>query len=169
MPLILIIVGVIAALVVGFMYTQNQPDTEIEVETPVVRVEDTAPAPEQSATDSNPEAPTTSDVAPETTDLDYANGSYKATGTYVTPGRSTHNVNVTLTLADDIVTGSTITFSGDTNNTSSGWQSKFSAAYQAQVVGKKLNDVSLSRVGGASLTTSAFNKALAEVKTSAQS
>ena len=37
------------------------------------------------------------------------------------------------------------------------------------VVGKKLETISLSRVGGASLTTNAFNEALAEVKTKAQS
>ncbi len=37
-------------------------------------------------------------------------------------------------------------------------------AYESQVIGKKLDAIKLSRVGGASLTTGGFNDALAKVK-----
>ena len=173
MPLILIIVGVIAALILGFIYTQSQSEGEIEIEAPSIRVEETAPTPEVPAAETPTDSAVTSAPAPVAATADtaftYTDGTYDATANYVTPGRSSHDVNVTLTVADDTITNASVTFTGDDNRTSTGWQSKFAAAYQTQVVGKKIDDVSLTRVGGASLTTGAFNKALAEVKASAQS
>ena len=105
-------------------------------------------------------------VKPVTT---YKDGVYSVTTSYTAPGRSTHTVTTAVTLANDIVTKTTVAFSGDNVETSSEYQNRFAAKYQTQVVGKALNSVALSRVGGASLTTNAYNKALAEVKSSARS
>ena len=42
-------------------------------------------------------------------------------------------------------------------------QERFDAVYKTEVVGKKLTDINLSRVGGASLTSKAFNEAVADI------
>mgnify|MGYP000950687822 CR=1 FL=1 len=61
---------------------------------------------------------------------------------------------VTLTLKGDIVTASSITYGGDKVGESSQYQNRFMNAYQAQVIGKKLDSIKLSRVSGASRAAS---------------
>jgi len=170
MPLILIVAFVITALGVGgFLFIQNPASDAIKTETPAARTEETPSTEMNTEMDTNSETSATTGATSQDNTSVYANGTYSASASYITPGRSTHNVNVTLTLANDIITDTKVTFTGDENRTTSGMQSKFTAAYQTLVVGKKIDDLSLSRVGGASLTTGAFNKALEEVKISAQS
>ncbi len=198
MPFVLVIVGILVALGLGRYYLSGpKPDTTATT-TPITRVEDTAPAietPTSTPVETNavvttettttapvtpttkPETtlttpstppvskPVTTSVAPATT---FKNGTYNVTTTYVAPSRTTHEVNVSLTLANDIVTASNVTYSGETADASTNYQKKFSDAYKAQVLGKSLESISLSRVGGASLTTGAFNKALVEVAAAAR-
>jgi hypothetical protein len=189
MPFILIIVGIIAALGFGgFLFMQKPEDSTID--TPVARIEEPAPVvatatpsttitpdttPEATQTEKTPTTPavtptstptTPAPVAPKTV---YKNGTYTVSTSYNAPGRSTHSVDATITIKDDVITASNVSYGGDNVNTSTEYQNKFSKGYQTQVIGKNLGTVSLSRVGGASLTTNAFNKALAEVKVSAQS
>lgn len=198
MPFILIIVGIIAALGFGgFLFMKQPEDSSVTNDTPVARIEeqatgdatatppttitpDTTPetiptetAPTPDATPAPTPAPTPTptpttpaSVAPKTV---YKNGTYTVSTSYNAPGRSTHSVDATITIKDDIITASNVSYGGDNVNTSTEYQNKFSKSYRTQVIGKNLGTVSLSRVGGASLTTNAFNKALAEVKTAAQS
>ena len=194
MPIILIIVGVIAALVVGFIYTQNQSGTSIEVDAPSIRVEETtparatsivtnpepepqpeptetrepvtSPAPTPSAVTTNPTPTTPTAVAAKTA---YKNGTYTVTTTYVAPSRTTHEVTATVQILNDVITEAKINYGGEAHQTSSQYQSRFSQSYQSEVVGKKLDSISLTRVGGASLTTGAYNQALTQVKTQARS
>ncbi len=76
-------------------------------------------------------------------------------------------MTVTLTLKGDVVTASSIVYGGDKVGESTKYQNRFMAAYESQVIGKKLDSIKLSRVGGASLTTNGFNDALAKVKVAA--
>ncbi len=180
MPFVLIIVGVLVAVGLGGYYFTGGNDVAATPDTPVTRAEDTAPQsdtppqsqPETTTTVPNtppsvatPAVPTTP-TAPATV---FKNGTYNVMTTYVAPSRTTHEVNVSLTIENDIVTDSTVTFSGETFDASSNHQKNFSEAYKTQVVGKSLEGISLSRVGGASLTTGAFNKALVEIAAEARS
>ena len=70
---------------------------------------------------------------------------------------------VTLSVADGIVTDASVTFDGQSSGFSNPNHERFNAAYKPEVVGKKLTEVSLSRVGGASLTSKAFNDAVAKI------
>lgn len=106
-------------------------------------------------------------VTPETTTL-YNDGSYNIATAYTVPNRANHTVAVAFTVANDSITGAKIVFGGDDVPTSKGYQAKFVAAYESEVIGKKLDDVKLSRVGGASLTSNAFNDAVAKLKVAAQ-
>jgi hypothetical protein len=70
---------------------------------------------------------------------------------------------VTLTVASGVVTDAAITYDGQSSGFSNPNHERFDAAYKAEVIGKNLSEVSLSRVGGASLTSKAFNDAVAKI------
>jgi hypothetical protein len=97
----------------------------------------------------------------------YADGTYHGTGTYTSPA-GTETVDVSLTLQDDTVTAAT--FEGHPTNPGTVMnQGKFARGYTAFVVGKKLDEISLTVVNGSSLTPIGFMNALEEIKTEARS
>ncbi|MEK7462466.1 MAG: hypothetical protein AAB618_02730 [Patescibacteria group bacterium] len=87
----------------------------------------------------------------------YNNGTYYTQKSYRTPD-GTYQMDVALTISNDIVTSASLSF--DTRGSRSKYSKRFASSYQAQVIGKNLSAVSLSRVSGASLTTNAFNNAV---------
>ena len=94
-------------------------------------------------------------------------GMYSASGSYQTPGGQ-ESIGVKVTLAGGVITDATVT-----QNASGGeaeeYQSKFLSGYKSQVVGKKISDVSLTRVAGSSLTPIGFNNAIDSIESQAQS
>ncbi|MHD0330680.1 hypothetical protein ACY18M_17150, partial [Proteus mirabilis] len=48
------------------------------------------------------------------------------------------------------------------------YQAKFASGFKTLVVGKKIDEVSLSRVAGSSLTSGGFNAALADIESQAK-
>lgn len=104
--------------------------------------------------------------APVTSSRKYKNGTYTAVGAYSSPGGG-ESVSVAITLADDVITAATVTPTPATP-TSSQYQGKFVSGFQALVVGKKLDEVVLSKVSGSSLTPKGWNDAVAKIKTQAQ-
>jgi len=98
---------------------------------------------------------------------DYKDGTYKTTTTYRNPKQDEYQLEVTLVVASDIVTDSQIVYSQGAEKDPNA--QRFEAAYRAEVIGKDLDSLNLSRVGGASLTTGGFNKALETIKTDAKS
>nr|WP_307214662.1 hypothetical protein [Microbacterium sp. SORGH_AS_0888] len=97
----------------------------------------------------------------------YKDGTYTASGTYQTP-ETLETVEVTLTLQDDVVTAVQVT--GDPKaRESQQYQSQFIGGISDVVVGKKLDEIQVSRVAGSSLTSGGFNKAIAEIKSEATS
>lgn len=95
----------------------------------------------------------------------YKDGTYSAEGTYQTPG-GRESIDVTVTLAGGIISDVSVS-----QNASSGeaaeYQEAFVSEYKTSVSGKNINDVSLSRVAGASLTPLGFNNALDKIKSDA--
>lgn len=145
------------------MTTGNVPAEENDSPTPTTPVAGTPTKPSTPATPSTPTTPTTP-TAPAST---YADGSYTVNTGYRAPGNANHTMAVTLTLKGDVVTASSIVYGGDKVGESSNYQSRFMRSYESQVIGKKLDAVKLSRVGGASLTSNGFNDAIAKVKAAA--
>ena len=95
----------------------------------------------------------------------YADGTYTAEGSYATP-ESVETVTVTLTIADDTVTDVEVT--GDPQaRESEQYQSQFIGGITDEVVGKSLDDVSVSRVSGSSLTSGGFMQAVELIKAEA--
>ena len=100
------------------------------------------------------------------TSAEYADGTYSATGEYVSPAPGTSRIDVEITIADDIVTAVTVTPLA-TDSTSKGFQTQFADGIAAVVVGQDIDTLNVSRVGGSSLTSGGFNDALAQIKADA--
>lgn len=96
----------------------------------------------------------------------YADGTYTETGSYQAPS-GTENVEVTVTLTGDVITAVQVV--GDaTDPQAQKYQGDFSSGVAAVVVGKKINDISVDKVGGSSLTSVGFAKAIEAIKGDAQ-
>ena len=95
----------------------------------------------------------------------YRNGTYAANGSFSTPG-GTEQIGVTLSITNDTVTASSITHLA-VNGTSMSYENNFIANYKPFVVGKKLKDLSLSKISSASLTPIGFNNATDSIRAQA--
>ena len=99
------------------------------------------------------------------TSAEYADGSYTADGDYVSPAGPS-KVTVEITLADDVVTAVTVT-PLSTDSTAKGFQTQFADGIAAVVEGEDIDSLSVSRVGGSSLTSGGFNDAIEKIKAEA--
>ena len=108
---------------------------------------------------------TTTDGASPTSSSTYADGTYTASGDYVAPS-GTETVTVELTVENDVITE--VTTHGDaTDPEAQEFQQRFGSGISAEVVGKDLATLSVSRVSGSSLTSSGFNSALDDIRSQA--
>ena len=96
----------------------------------------------------------------------YQDGTYSADGTYASPN-GTETVGVELTLAAGTVTAVNITQHPSNPNTGK-FQGEFAGGIAAQVVGKSIDELNVSKVAGSSLTSGGFNQALDKIKAEAQ-
>jgi uncharacterized protein with FMN-binding domain len=96
---------------------------------------------------------------------EYKDGTYTTTGDYYSPGGA-EQLQVTLTLKDDIVTDASVV-SLATRPESKMYQGKFISGFKSYVVGKKLDEVSVTKVSGSSLSPKGFMDAVAKVKADA--
>jgi uncharacterized protein with FMN-binding domain len=96
----------------------------------------------------------------------YQDGTYSADGNYVSPN-GTETVGVELTLASGKVTGVNITQHPSNPNTRK-FQGEFAGGIAAQIVGKNIDELNVSKVAGSSLTSGGFNQAVEKIKAEAQ-
>ena len=173
-----VIIGaiVILALAVVAYFAENKPTDQTATQndmsaqgtdtTPTQNTQNTTtPATSQNIpTESAPA--TTVPSTPKKTVSVYKDGTYSATGSYMSLGGE-DQIGVTVTLANDVITAVDATnMAGD--RTSSRFQDRFISGYKAYVVGKKISDVHLTRVSGSSLTPAGFNNALAQIQSQAK-
>lgn len=128
------------------------------------------------STESTPAAPAGSTAAestpsagastPSSSGSGYKDGTYSADGTYVSPN-GTETVGVQLTLASGTVTDVQITQHPSNPNTRK-FQGEFAGGIAAQVVGKNIDELKVSKVAGSSLTSGGFNQALEQIKSEAR-
>ncbi|MFJ4027633.1 hypothetical protein ACIPWF_03195 [Paenarthrobacter sp. NPDC089989] len=101
-----------------------------------------------------------------TTGSTYKDGTYSADGTYTSPnGQET--VGVELTLAGDKVSAVNITTHPSNPNTRK-FQGEFASGIAAQIVGKDIDELNVSKVAGSSLTSGGFNDAVQQIKSQAK-
>lgn len=156
MPIVVAVLGIIIVVLGAVFFLSPEPTT---TPTDTVATEEANRTEEMQATEetsvsSDPNPSPDTALAPETV---------TESATYLTPARVEHKVTVTLTLEGDVVTAANVLYN-DLETYSDPNQELFDTAYEPLVIGKSLDEISLSRVGGASLTTGAFNDALAKIK-----
>ncbi len=124
-------------------------------------VSDTSTTTSDTPLTSSSTTPTVSTSA-STPTASLKNGSYSATGSYQTPGGQ-EQISVQVTLSDGVITDASVTQQGKTGEAQE-YQSKFVSGFKSQVVGKKIDEVSLTRVAGSSLTPIGFNSAIDDIE-----
>lgn len=145
--IVIVLVGIITA---GVVAVRNQTDEANTAET--------SQAEEASA-------PSTQPSNTENQDGTYKNGTYTETGSYLSPG-GRESVEVTVTIDNEVITSAEVKANAASRD-SKEYQDKFISGYKSQVVGKNVDEVSLSRVAGSSLTSNGFNAALELIKADA--
>ncbi|MEO5318422.1 FMN-binding protein [Arthrobacter sp. CC3] len=120
-----------------------------------------APAAQSAPSSSAPAAGTSSSAA-----SGYKDGTYSADGNYVSPN-GTETVGVELTLSGGTVSGVNITQHPSNPNTRK-FQGEFAGGIAAQIVGKNLDELNVSKIAGSSLTSGGFNQAVEKIKSEAQ-
>ncbi|ALV42926.1 hypothetical protein AU252_18635 [Pseudarthrobacter sulfonivorans] len=124
------------------------------------------PAATSDSTSGATTAPSGTASSPASSASLYQDGTYSADGTYVSPN-GTETVGVELTLAAGTVTAVNITQHPSNPNTRK-FQGEFAGGIAAQVVGKSIDELNVSKVAGSSLTSGGFNQALDKIKAEAQ-
>lgn len=95
----------------------------------------------------------------------YTDGTYTAEGSYVTP-ESVETISVTVTLESDVITA--VEVSGDPQaRESQDYQGRFIGGISDAVVGQDIDEISVSRVAGSSLTSGGFNRAIEDIRSQA--
>lgn len=100
-----------------------------------------------------------------TTSGDYADGTYTESGSYNAPS-GTETVEVTVTLADNVITDVSVVGEA-TDPQAKRHQSEFSDGIAAEVVGKNIDEISVDKIGGSSLTSGGFTEAIDAIKADA--
>jgi hypothetical protein len=116
--------------------------------------------------------PTVTTPTPVTTNPATTTGGTVAAGktltqteVYAAPEGNSNQITVTVVLDQNgVISDVKFDYATPRDHQSKERLASFAAAFSpSMVLGKKLSDVSLSRVGGSSLTTKAFNKAIADL------
>lgn len=183
LPMMIVAVCLIIAAIGAFVYfkkddvpvaTENQNTTTVGSETPSEEAQvPPPPAPSPTAVPSPTQTPVvaptpvaTPTPAPVTTPTPvattYKDGMYSSKGSYSSPAGG-ESINITLVIKDDTITAASGAVLA-TNPTSKNFQEKFLSGFAAQVVGKKLADVMVTKVSGSSLTPKGFTDAVTKIK-----
>lgn len=96
----------------------------------------------------------------------YKDGEYSVVGDYKSPA-GPEEIDVKVTLKGDVISAIDVTPKAE-NEISKKKQANFADNYKPYVFGKKIDEVKLDKISGASLTTGGFNAALEKVKTQAK-
>lgn len=116
---------------------------------------------DRSATNSSSTAPAENRLSATA----FKDGTYEATGEYNTPGGE-EAIDVKITLEDNAVAEVSVV-SRAISREATDYQHQFISAYEEKVLGKKVDEVSLSRVAGSSLTPIGFNRAIEKIRSEA--
>jgi len=181
-----IIIAIIAVIIVGAgaYFFVSQPatparPTDLAATAETINSADTAPTDDTISDQEEPTEPALTPETESTSDITVATEPNEDAATapvapsitalersvdvsYLTPARTSHDMTVSLTIDEGVVTDASIVYDKG-NGFSNAHQERFDGAYKAEVIGKPIDNISLARVGGASLTTGASNDAVTKI------
>lgn len=154
-------VGLLAIVIVigtGVAIGTRKSRDESAAAPPMTTQAQAAPSSSTPSTSSN----STSQSTPSATK--YKNGTYSATGSYRAPD-GTQQLGISLTIKNDAVTAASGTNEAHAN-TSSQFEDEFISDFESQVVGMKVDQVSVFT--RATLTVAGFDNALTQIESEAR-
>lgn len=92
----------------------------------------------------------------------YRDGSYTASQTYKVPGNQSNTLTAIIEIEKDTIVN--VSTSSSHDSSSEEYNLDFEAGIEKEIVGKKIDNLLLSVVGGASLTSEAFNLVIGKIK-----
>lgn len=152
-----IVIALIAIAATTAIIMSNNKSNGVDSQTAVGSTSGSANSNNSSSTNTN------ATVNSATT---FKDGTYSATSRYDTPGGGA-SIGVTVTLSNGTITDASLT-QGAPDREAQEFQDRFESGYKSQVVGKKITEVSLSRVAGSSLTPIGFNNAINDIENQAK-
>ncbi len=158
-------IGIIVVLVVlagGIAAFKNSPTTPTDAATIIAT---SSPATTTATSTPAPVTTTATATAVPASGSIYNDGTYSTTITYATP-ENNETVGFSLTIKNDVITAASGTNSSRSRE-SKEYVADFLSALPKEVVGKKISEVSVSRLAGASLTSRAFTQALVKLEAQA--
>lgn len=167
--LLVLVIMILGGLIAFMMSKRTTPtDTTLQITEPVSKtdaesLQSEIPTPQ---TNSALETSVTIQATPTEQKSGYKDGTYSATGNYVSPGGA-DAILVSLVLKDNVVQDVTMTEKAS-NPASKTWATKFISAAKSEIVGKKIDELNLKVVSGSSLTSVGFMDALAKIKVQAK-
>ena len=148
--IVIVLVGIVASVAITVKNNQDAAQGDVQ----------TTQNSQQSSSSQN-ESPT------ESTDTStYEDGTYSATGSYISPG-GVESIDLTMTIENGVITATELGQNASDGDAQQ-YQAAFASGYAELIVGKDVNEVSLSRVAGSSLTSNGFNDALDQIKDDAR-
>lgn len=156
--------GVVAVIAIATgVYLFGGGDESAKVSTPTATSGATASTSDAATTTSTTSSTATTSSSGATT---YKDGTYTANVTYYVPHGS-NSLTAKVTVAGNKITA--VTVNDDySDNESAMYVDSFESAIKSAVVGHDLGSLSLSRIGGATLTTQAFDDALTTIRNDAK-
>lgn len=153
---IVAIVGLIVIVVVAVLAYQGMNKSQTQNATTVTEQTQQQPAKTNEQMVAEPTTATTEQAST------YKDGTYKAVGNYTSPGGA-EQLGVTLTISGGVVTSSEVEVKA-TRPMSKTRQTDFKDNYKAQVEGKNIDEIVLTKVSGSSLSPKGFNDAVEQIK-----
>jgi 3-oxoacyl-[acyl-carrier-protein] synthase III len=147
--IILIVVAILLVLAIAGGIAYQTMSNSTTPSTEVINTKNQNPTPEEKSMSS------------------YKNGEFQTIGNYTSPG-GPEEIDVIITLTDGVISDAEV-ISKATRDMSKKMQADFIANYKPLVIGRKIDEVSLTKVSGSSLTPKGFNEALEEIKIQAKS
>lgn len=127
---------------------------------------DTSSSGAVTTSDTTSPTTTTPSVTTTTSTTTNTDGTYAATGSYGTPG-GVNSIDLSVTIKDGVVTSASASTTPP-DRESKEYDQRFLSAYKSYIIGKNVNQISLSRVSGASLTTEGFDSAIQKIANQAK-
>jgi len=158
--LLVLLILLVSGAGAGIYFATKKPAASKVDELP--RAVETTTGSSTAASAQNDKAP----QVPPTTSFANVTMPHMSSQEYVVPGEGKEAIEVTLYVKDGTIEDLRFSYAPASKRESVEYLNSFNKAiYKQGLIGKKVKDVSLSRVGGASLTTAAFMKAVNDIST----